>query len=202
LRALVWKEIKFYIDSVKSIRMIFVLGMFALSALLNVKIDILQITCYIIACASLFMYNVFLNEDYENLLSFKYSVKSIILLKTICLFIVSLVVNIIFLAFYYVYKGLSLDFLNFPLNAENLMILGSFLILTYVSLIFMAALLLLLGKKSSYFTLIPLEVVLISNFLHFSFMVNVLLTIVFIFISGLIIKNLTKEKVVIRSMSL
>lgn len=202
MRALVWKEIKFYIDSVKSIRMIFVLGMFALSALLNVKIDILQITCYIIACASLFMYNVFLNEDYENLLSFKYSVKSIILLKTICLFIVSLVVNIIFLAFYYVYKGLSLDFLNFPLNAENLMILGSFLILTYVSLIFMAALLLLLGKKSSYFTLIPLEVVLISNFLHFSFMVNVLLTIVFIFISGLIIKNLTKEKVVIRSMSL
>lgn len=202
MKALIWKEIQFYRKNLNSVRSFFILVMFVLLAFLDTKIDVLQITCYVIACASLFTYNVFLNEDYENLLSLKYTVKSVIISKTTCLLVVSLLINFIFIVFYYIYKGLSLDFLNFSLNKDGMISLLGFLIVIYSSLLFMATFLLLLGKKSSYMTFVPLGVVLVSNILHFSLLINTFLALILLFISIFTISHLTKEKVITRSMSL
>ena len=65
----------------------------------------------------------------------------------------------------------------------------------------MSTFLLILGKKSSYITFIPLVVVLISNFLKFPYWVNIILSLTFLLVSLVTISNTTKERV-IRSMSL
>lgn len=201
MTALIWKELNFYKKKLSSIRSLFILGMFILLAFLDVKIDMLQLTSYMIACTSLFMYNVFLDEDYEILFSFKYTIKSVILVKNTCLFIVSLLMNLAFLVFYYVYKGLSFRFLTITLDHVGIVSIVVFFIMVYFSLLFMSTFLFLLGRKSSYITFIPLTVVLISNFLNFPYWINIILSLAFLLVSLVTVSNTTKEKV-IRSMSL
>lgn len=201
MTALIWKELNFYKKKLSSIRLLFILGMFILLAFLDVKIDMLQLTSYMIACISLFMYNVFLDEDYEILFCFKYTIRSIMFIKTTFLFIISLLINFAFLGFYYIYKGFSLKFLTIPLDYIGIVSLVVFFMMVYFSLLFMSTFLLILGKKSSYITFIPLVVVLISNFLKFPYWVNIILSLTFLLVSLVTISNTTKERV-IRSMSL
>lgn len=201
MTALIWKEVNFYKKKLTSIRLLFILGMFILLAFLDIKINMLRLTYYIIACTSLFMYNVFLDEDYEILFSLKYTIKSIVLVKNTCLFIVSLLINLAFFGFYYIYKGFSFQFLAITMDYIGIVSLVVFCIIIYFSLLFMSAFLLLLGKKSSYITFIPLAVILISNSLNFPYWVNLVLSLAFLLISSITISNTTKEKV-IRSMSL
>jgi len=201
MTALIWKELNFYKKKLSSIRLLFILGMFIFLALLDIKIDMLQLTSYMIACISLFMYNVFMDEDYEILFSFKYTVKSVVLVKTTCLFIISLLINLSFLGFYYVYKGFSFQFLTVSLDYIGTVSLVVFFIMVYFSLLFMAAFLLFLGKKSSYITFVPLIIVLISNFFKFQYWFNIILSLTFFLVSLATISNTTKEKV-IRNMSL